>query len=415
MIVNQTHEKIRRIICGNTVFFILKWGRYWVAHVHQPETGSYKDMGSNTTIIDALQYFTPNVIVSLGIAFGIDYQTQNIGDVLVSRRVLPYSENKRDEDKVKPDRSQDKTIDNWLHVRLVNANGFIDSITYGDILSGDSVLSSFQEKDKICLGYTKTDFIIGGEMEGSAIFQFADSDGIPGVVIKGICDWGVAKNDIFPDDTEKEEKFKESLQAMAMVCAVEKSTRLFKDPELFTEPKNANIKHLRKEQLVYRWCLSLTTIILFLLGVFELIWNHGFYRFDQSLYNAISSPFLLVCMAAALLGVLLHYSYLWKKIKTASYSTDRELKNAVSHIDLEKDSYAETRDGKKAAFCEGHVKPFVIVIAFSNYIQKENERRHTKERWTVELNLPIVLRIIKRQKLNFLQPLICSLKCCRSL
>lgn len=75
-------------------------------------------MGSNATINEALKHFTPNVIISLGIAFGIDYTTQNIGDVIVSRRILPYNENKRDEDKIKPDRSQDKTIDDWLHVRL---------------------------------------------------------------------------------------------------------------------------------------------------------------------------------------------------------------------------------------------------------------------------------------------------------
>lgn len=73
-----------------------------MAHVHQNETGSYKDMGSNLTIAEALKHFTPNVIISLGIAFGIDYNSQELGDVIVSRRVFPYSENKRDKDKVKP-------------------------------------------------------------------------------------------------------------------------------------------------------------------------------------------------------------------------------------------------------------------------------------------------------------------------
>lgn len=334
MIVEQTPEKIRRIICGNTVFFVLKWGRYWVAHVHQTETGAYKNMGSSATINDALKYFTPNVIISLGVAFGIDYHTQSIGDVIVSKRILPYSENKRDEDMVKPDRNQDKTIDKWLHVRLANANGFLDSITYGDILSGGSVLSSFDEKDKICLGYTKADFIVGGEMEGNALFQYANTDGIPGVVIKGICDWGVAKNDIFKDNPAKEEKYKDSLQALAMVHAVEKSSRLFIDPELFSESKNANVTLLRKEQIVYRWCIGLTATILFILGICELVQDLSFFHSAWTFYNVISCPLLLVFISIVLLYVLVLNSYHWTRIKTANYNTDKELKDAESYIDL---------------------------------------------------------------------------------
>lgn len=94
MMIRKSHRKIIRILNGNTVYFILKWGKYWVAHIHQSETGSYKNMGSNATINEALKHFTPNVIISLGVAFGIDYTTQNIGDVIVSRRILPYSQNK---------------------------------------------------------------------------------------------------------------------------------------------------------------------------------------------------------------------------------------------------------------------------------------------------------------------------------
>ena len=331
MIVKQTHEKIRRIICGNTVFFILKWGKYWVAHVQQAEIGAHRDLGSSATIYEALKYFSPNVIISLGVAFGIDYRTQNIGDVIVSRRILPYSENKRDEDKVKPDRSQDKTIDKWLHIRLMTANGFLDSVTYGDILTGGSVLSSFREKDSICSGYTKTDFIVGGEMEGNALFQYANADGIPGVVIKGICDWGVAKNDIFPNDPLQEEEFKDSLQALAMVRAVEKSTLLFLDPELFSEPKNINVTYLKKEQTVNRWCIGLTAATLFILGVYEIIWGQFSIHSAWTVHDIIFSPFLLIFISIILLYVLVINNYYWKAIKDARYNTDIELDQSESY------------------------------------------------------------------------------------
>lgn len=71
--IANSGQKICRIISGQNVYFIFKWGAYWVAHVHQGETGANKDMGANPTICDALNHFTPNVIISLGVAFGIDY------------------------------------------------------------------------------------------------------------------------------------------------------------------------------------------------------------------------------------------------------------------------------------------------------------------------------------------------------
>lgn len=203
---------------------------------------------------------THYVIFSLGVAFGIDYKKQHIGDVIASKRILLYNDNKRNESKIKPERSQDKRSDSWLHLRFMNANGFLDNITYGDILTGGSVLSSYKEKNAICLGYTESDFIIGGEMEGNALFQYEKSDGIPCAVIKGICDWGVEKNSIFSDsektskldddessklNEEKEEIFKDSLQAFAMKNVFEKCRPLFHDKFLFATSKNSDINELK--------------------------------------------------------------------------------------------------------------------------------------------------------------------------
>lgn len=234
--IAQKDCKIRRIICGTNAYFIFKWGAYWVAHVQQPQTGSFKDLGLNTTVNEALKYFKPNVILSLGVAFGIDFTTQHIGDVIVSRKIYPYSENKRDEEEIKPDRTQDKTIDNWLDIRFTNVNGFLDGVTYGGVLSGGIVMSSFVEKDRVCTAYSKDDYIVGGEMEGSALFQISNINNIPCAVIKGICDWGVAKNNIFGNKVD-EEKFKNSLQAYAMKNVIEKCELLFRDSTIFSTSK----------------------------------------------------------------------------------------------------------------------------------------------------------------------------------
>ena len=309
-----------RVLCETTAYYVFKLGKYWIAHIHQSQTGAGKDMGTNFTVNDALKLFTPNVIISLGIAFGIDYRTQNIGDVLVSRRLFPYSENKRDEDYVKPDRTQDKTIDDWLHVRLENAIGFLDEVIYGDILSGGSVMSSCEEKDRVCLGYTKADFIIGGEMEGNAVFQYTKRVGIPSVVIKGICDWGIVKNGIFEGDSNKEENLKDSLQAFAMIQTVEKCKPLFNDKELFSSPRNIDISKLK---IKYHTCLYLLIASQFLMilnGIYKLILVSEFryslfdqigILLDQSIIWLII-PFFIFLIVAMTFIIKLKHKLTWK-------------------------------------------------------------------------------------------------------
>ncbi len=274
-VIQNSREKsggIKRIICGTNAYFVFRWGKYKIAHIHQPQTGSFKDLGLNTIVNEALKYFTPNIILSLGVAFGIDYRSQNIGDVIVSRKIFPYSENKRDEEIIRPDRTQDKVIDNWLDVRLVNVNGFLDEVTYGGILSGGSVMSSFKEKDKVCTAYSANDYVVGGEMEGSALFQISYSSGIPCAVIKGICDWGIAKNDIFPNDKNKDEEFKDSLQAYAMEKVVEKCERLFWDKTIFNTSKGKDIgKEKKKNHLLTGLSIvsNMLCIVGFILICFE--------------------------------------------------------------------------------------------------------------------------------------------------
>lgn len=279
-ILNESREKIKRIIRDNSVYYIFKWGKYWICHVHQTETGA-KDLGAGVALREAIKYFHPNVIFSLGVSFGIDHKNQNIGDVIVSHRILPYDNNKLDNDKLKPDRSQDKTIDKWLNVRLINSNMFIDSVTYGDVLSGGSVLSSYTEKKKICSGYTTSDYIIGGEMEGNSIFQFTNTEGIPSVVIKGICDWGVIKNSLLSEDfkngfreeqleiMESEETYKTALQAYAMNCVCEKVAILLRDSQLFAVPKEYTEQKYIRQHKKDLACLRILSIYIL---VYVFVW-----------------------------------------------------------------------------------------------------------------------------------------------
>lgn len=216
---------------------------------------------------------------------------------------------------------------------------FLDHVTYGDILTGGSVLSSFEEKDKICLGYTKADFVIGGEMEGNAVFQTAKRTGIPGAVIKGICDWGVAKNDIYLDEAEKneslnealemEEKLKDSLQAFAMKSAVAKCSLLVKDRGLFSAPKNENVECLRKQCKTARYMMGvtiITQILIFMASLFFLFSRYVLKEISVGVPVFIFNPFIWFFGSLGILIVCLG------AIKTSFKLSDRQREKKVEKI-----------------------------------------------------------------------------------
>lgn len=342
-----TREKIKRIIRENSIYYIFKWGRYWICHVHQTETGA-KDLGASVALREAVKYFRPNVIFSLGVSFGIDHKSQNIGDVIVSRRILPYDNNKLDNDSLKPDRSQDKMIDKWLNVRLINTNMFMDSVTYGDVLSGGSVLSSYSEKKKICLGYTTSDYIIGGEMEGNSLFQFTNTDGIPSVVIKGICDWGVIKNDLLseeylksfsdeqPEIMRSEENFKTALQAYAMNCVCEKVKILLRDSQLFAVPKQYT-EHVYKAR--HKKDITLIWYLLLHVYGYVVIWSivNIFSNYSSSLQeNLKNQSFVIELVATLMLLFVVCFATVFvvkRNIKLYDRK-DKALKEKRKYIDL---------------------------------------------------------------------------------
>ena len=93
--------------------------------------------------------------------------------------------------------------------------------------------------------------------------------GIPCAVIKGICDWGVAKNDIFPNEPEREDEFKDSLQAYAMSQVVEKCYPLFRDGTIFSSSKMKNLE-FEKRKSKYLWLNNLCwNAVLLMLGLVE--------------------------------------------------------------------------------------------------------------------------------------------------
>lgn len=209
-------EKLCEIYADDCVYQFATIRNVKIVHMHPNSTSSFTVGGSANAVRSALERFRPKLVVSLGVAFGIDPKKQHLGDVLLSSTVIPYDVFNKDTDGAITLRSEDKF---YTHEALNAWNVLIRTPTFsleeqedehmsliertlnfewqfGTMLSGGSVLSNKDKKQALLQAVKKLgeEKIIGGEMEGTGVYSECKKPDIPCIVIKGICDWGAEKN-----------------------------------------------------------------------------------------------------------------------------------------------------------------------------------------------------------------------------
>jgi len=68
-------------------------GEHLIVHT-QSAMGATGTNGSTLTVRDALDFWELNSIIMVGIAFGINPDNQKVGDVFISRSIIPYDSKK---------------------------------------------------------------------------------------------------------------------------------------------------------------------------------------------------------------------------------------------------------------------------------------------------------------------------------
>lgn len=232
------------------VAYIIKISSSYILHLLANETGSYTPGGSSDLVryISNNSLLRPSCIISFGICYGRDPDSQMIGDVLIPRKLYPWSVGQKivEEDLIiKHDNFnlslEDKFSENDIYSAIASYcdddNGRISKkkikidgedcsfsvkISYGNMSTGEAVVSSKHFKEQI-INANHNVKEIGGEMEGYGLAKeciyYAK---IPCVIIKGICDWGELKNieKAFDENgVNYPEKLKDKLQAYAAFCA----------------------------------------------------------------------------------------------------------------------------------------------------------------------------------------------------
>ena len=216
------------------------FGKYEVVHLQLQDQGSVKTGASLLSIAAAIDFWKPDAVILVGIAFGKDNEQaveprQHIGDVLISERVADYESGKIKDSEFQSDApilNNGKTLlsvfknfhKSWHHP----VNDRQSQCHFGLVLSGDKVIDDAGFKEKLFAAYPRAK---GGEMEGRGAASACRVKRLEEwIIVKAICDWGENKGN--PD--------KDRDQRIAAEAAVSLLKHVFSNDAAFNKLPKRN-------------------------------------------------------------------------------------------------------------------------------------------------------------------------------
>lgn len=284
---------IKRIPYNGLVYSFFFVNDIKVVHVEPEMTGSNTKGGTAATLKIALEDAKPTVVVSVGVCFGCDCDKQDLCDVLVGRQLFTYDKSSKVKDlELNVKRLHVFESSETLLYKMKSTTMFEDKTTglfentfkphIGNLVTGEFVVDSQEFRDMIFEPFFPFG-IIGGEMEGFGFFsaikkhnELNPKEKVHGILMKGICDWGVGKNSDEPQEDDSKNKKqnetddpkeatdtkeqalnktkedddpddeKNNLQTLAMCNACSVCKRFLIENNFFSDYKNYNEKIFRR-------------------------------------------------------------------------------------------------------------------------------------------------------------------------
>lgn len=192
-------QRIVEVFTGRRTYYFGKLGRYNVA-LTDCSMGTGGRQGSLITCVRAIEDIRPEAIFMVGIAFGMDRNKQQLGDVLVAEAIFPYEIARIGSTTQSRSNSVDCDLDlaSLLQSAAFNWNlrvGLRRVATHrGLVLSGEKLVANKEFKDQLMKAFPLAK---GGEMEGAGVYWAAVEGKVPAILVKAICDWAdSSKNDV---------------------------------------------------------------------------------------------------------------------------------------------------------------------------------------------------------------------------
>ncbi|MEF8712119.1 MAG: pentapeptide repeat-containing protein [Accumulibacter sp.] len=161
----------------------------WHAHSRQGNPASQRSV---TTLAKA---HSPYAVIAVGIAFGLNDRKQRIGEVLVSRFIVPYelarvgsAGSELRGPRPPASRALTTAIEQLDVRRQANETGW-PLLRFGGVLTGEKLVDDRDFRDML-VRLAGQDDLIGGEMEAAGLATALEGSGIKWVVVKAICDFG---------------------------------------------------------------------------------------------------------------------------------------------------------------------------------------------------------------------------------
>lgn len=178
----------------------------------QSEAGALGPAGSTLTASDSIRFLDPGAVIIVGIAFGADPNTQEVGDIIVSRQVVAY-ESQRVNDSAAPHRivpRGDRVSASprlLARCRTTALDWDRSAVHFGLILSGEKLIDSSDFLGQLTAQFGNE--AVGGEMEGAGVYSAAYRHRKDWIIVKAVSDWA--------DGTKNDRK--EERQALAAANA----------------------------------------------------------------------------------------------------------------------------------------------------------------------------------------------------
>lgn len=189
-------RKCKQLFIGNNTYYDLGVVGGARTFMVRSEMGAGGPSGSAATALEAIGTLSPSAVIMIGIAFGVDPEKQNIGDILVSKQLLEYELQRVGTDRDgKPqiiprgDRpsASPRLLDRFRDGQL-SWEG--PKVRFGLILSGQKLVDNIDFRDQLRKLESEA---IGGEMEGSGLYDAAYRCKVDWILVKAICDWADGK------------------------------------------------------------------------------------------------------------------------------------------------------------------------------------------------------------------------------
>jgi tetratricopeptide (TPR) repeat protein/nucleoside phosphorylase len=231
MLPPQQEKLIAKLSLGADTFYLGILGHHPIALV-MCSMGAVGRGASALTVSNAIATWRPKAVIAVGLAFGMNPLKHRLGDVLISRTVSLYDQ-QRVQDGYTIFRGVTAEAGQYLLNRFLNVSGWrfetdkgaLVEMVPGEVLSGEKLIDSANFKRQLLERFPEA---IGGEMEGAGVYAAAEQAKVEWLIVKGICDWA---------NGTKESSF----QPFAAAAAVSLVEHVLSEPGILNELRRPKV------------------------------------------------------------------------------------------------------------------------------------------------------------------------------